>query len=375
MKITLFLLIIITNIFALDKISNDDDEITHKLNLLNKYIKVLNLIEKEYVEEVSYEELINKSINGLVKELDMHSNFLKDDIYKDFKKDFNHFNGYGITTYFDKDNKDLIINEVINKNLDKFLERGNVILSINDKNTRISSKKEVSEEFKKDELKLIYQNNKLEIKTIQIKKEQIENENIIVKNDKNYLYILIRNFVPDLSLEIEKILNTNDLTNKKLIIDLRNNSGGLFLESLNMLDLFLDKDNMMIKQKSRVEKYNQIYYSTGKQLYKNNIIILVNNETASSSEIFASVMKFYNKATIIGEKTYGKGSVQTLINLNENNTEAIKITNSILYLPDDSTFHLKGINPDFIINDKVIKNNIVDNVFNYSIKFVNEIKK
>ncbi len=370
MKFFLLIILSINFLFSADTIANDDDEINHKLNLISKYIKVLNFVEKEYVNEIPYEDLINKSINGLMKELDSHSNFLKGDDYKDFKKDFNHYTGYGITTYYDKENKELIISEVLNNNLKNILERGNVIVSINEKNVKNLTKKEIFDELKKDNVDIKYLDNLQSQKNIILKKEILKDENILVKNDKNYLYILIRNFVPDIAKEVEKILKSETNKNKKLIIDLRNNSGGLFLESLNLTNLFLKKDDMMIKQKSRVDKYNQEFYANNLPIYKNNIIILVNSETASSSEIFSSIMKFYKKAIIVGEKTFGKGSVQTLVNLNEDNTEAIKITNSILYLPDDTTFHLKGVEADFVISDKVNKFDNTDNVLNYALKLI-----
>jgi len=189
----------------------------------------------------------------------------------------------------------------------------------------------------------------------------IKIKSVKAKDLQNYpdiKYIRISSFDKNVVPTLKKILSNLKKEGKKgIIIDLRNNPGGLLNQATGTLDLFIDK-GILVSQKGRVKSENEVYYAHKYGTYKNiPIVVLVNGGSASASEIVSGGLQDHRRAVIVGEKTFGKGSVQAILPVNKD--EAIRLTVARYYLPSGRTIQAKGVTPDIIVHPgKVEEENI-----------------
>ena len=344
MKKILFILILSISLFAENRQT--------RLEAYEKFIKVVNIIEAYYVDELNTTTIINKALKGLLPELDAHSSYLDKKAYKELKiQTKGEFGGLGIVVGM-KNGVLTIISPIDDTPAAKAgLKAGDIILMINDKATLDMSLDEAVNLMRgkpgtKVTLTIVRKGQKPF--KVTLTRAIIKIKSVKTKNIKGYPeieYIRISSFDKNVVDSLKKILPKLKKEGKKgIIIDLRNNPGGLLSQAVGTLDLFIDK-GVLVSQKGRVQNENKVYYAHKWGTYKNiPIVILVNNGSASASEIVSGSMQDHKRAIIVGEKTFGKGSVQAILPINKD--EALRLTVARYYLPSGRTIQAKGVNPD-----------------------------
>ena len=355
MKKILFILIISLTLFAKESKQT-------RLEAYEKFVKVVNMIEAYYVDELNTSTIINKALKGLLPELDAHSSFLDKKAYKELKiQTQGEFGGLGIVVGM-RNGVLTVISPIDDTPAYKAgLKAGDVILMINNKATLDMSLDEAVSLMRgkpgtKITLTIVRKGQKpfkVTITRAIIKIKSVKEKNI--KGYPEIAYIRISSFDKNVVNSLKKILPKIKKEGKKgIIIDLRNNPGGLLNQAVGTLDLFIDK-GILVSQKGRIKSENRVYYAHSNGTYKNiPIVILVNGGSASASEIVSGSMQDHKRAIIVGETTFGKGSVQAILPINKD--EAIRLTVARYYLPSGRTIQAKGVTPDIIVHPGKIIN-------------------
>ena len=332
-----------------------------RLAAYEKFVKVVNMIEAYYVDELNTSTIINKALKGLLPELDAHSSYLDKKAYKELKIQTNgEFGGLGIVVGM-KNGVLTIISPIDDTPAAKAgLKAGDVILKINNKATLDMSLDEAVNLMRgkpgtKITLTIVRKGQKpfkVTITRAIIKIKSVKEKNI--KGYPQIAYIRISSFDKNVVDSLKKILPKLKKEGKKgIIIDLRNNPGGLLNQAVGTLDLFIDK-GILVSQKGRIPSENYTYYAHKSGTYKNiPIVILVNGGSASASEIVSGSMQDHKRAVIVGESTFGKGSVQAILPVTKD--EALRLTVARYYLPSGRTIQAKGVKPDIVVHPGKIK--------------------
>jgi len=317
-----------------------------------KFMKVANIIEKYYVEPLSLNQIIEKLMKGGVPALDPHSSFLDKKGFKDLQVTTNgEFGGLGIVVGMRKGVLTVISPIDDTPAYRAGIKAGDIIVKINDKATLDMT---LDEDVKlmrgkpgtKINLTIIRDGKQLHFTIIRaiIKVKSVKE--YALKGYPNIEYIRISSFDKNVVTSLKRILGK--MRNKKgIIIDLRNNPGGLLNQALGTLDLFIS-DGKLLSEKGRNKSEDKTWYAHRAGTYKHiPIVILVNSGSASASEIVSGGMQDRKRAVIIGEKTFGKGSVQAIIPINK--YEAVRLTIAKYYLPSGRTIQAVGVTPDIIV--------------------------
>jgi carboxyl-terminal processing protease len=338
-----------------------------RLAAYEKFVKVVNMIEAYYVDDINTSTIIQKALKGLLPELDAHSSYLDKKAYKELKvQTTGEFGGLGIVVGM-RNGVLTVISPIDDTPAYKAgIKAGDIILKINDKATIDMTLDEAVNLMRgkpgtKITLTIVRKGKKpFEVTII---RGIIKIKSVKAKDLQNYpdiKYIRISSFDKNVVPTLKKILQKLKKEGKKgIIIDLRNNPGGLLNQATGTLDLFIDK-GVLVSQKGRVKSENEVYYAHKYGTYKNiPIVVLVNGGSASASEIVSGGLQDHRRAVIVGEKTFGKGSVQAILPVNKN--EAIRLTVARYYLPNGRTIQAKGVTPDIIVHPgKVEEENLTD---------------
>ena len=332
-----------------------------RLAAYEKFVKVVNMIEAYYVDDLNTTTIINKALKGLLPELDAHSSYLDKKSYKELKiQTTGEFGGLGIVVGM-KNGVLTVISPIDDTPAAKAgLKAGDVILMINDKATLDMSLDEAVNLMRgkpgtKITLTIVRKGQKpfkVTITRAIIKVKSVKQKEI--KGYPKIAYIRISSFDKNVVDSLKKILPELKKEGKEgIIIDLRNNPGGLLNQAVGVLDLFVDK-GVLVSQKGRVKSENYTYYAHKAGTYKNiPIVILVNGGSASASEIVSGSLQDHKRAIIVGETTFGKGSVQAILPVNK--VEAIRLTVARYYLPSGRTIQAKGVTPDITVHPAKIQ--------------------
>lgn len=351
---TLFVLFNLNTAFADTKKLSPQEIKQQRTKAFDKLARIIATIEANYVDEVSIEDIVNKSIEGLLSNLDAHSAYLDDKKFKELKMQTDgEFGGLGITIGM-RDGAITIISPIDDTPAQKAgLKSGDVILKINEKNTLgmgIDDAVNLMRGKPKTSITLTIV-RKGESKPLEFKMQRdiIKVKSVVAKpiNDTPYLYVRISSFDRNVSDSLRNALKENPKT-EGLILDLRNNPGGLLDQAVEVSRLFVE-NGVIVSQKGKTKSENLVYNANGKAPYKHiPIVVLVNGGSASASEIVAGALQDHKKALIIGEDTFGKGSVQMVLPISS--TEAIKLTTAKYYLPSGRTIQAVGIKPDIVVH-------------------------
>ena len=341
-----------------------------EIDLLNK---VINIVDREYIEETEQDDLIEAAINGMLKSLDPHSSYLPPRDFENLQNDTSgEFGGIGIEVTMENGLIQVIspIDETPAQKAG--LLSGDYITHIN--------KEPILGKSLNEAVGLMRGKPNTEV-LITIVREGLDNAfDVIILRDiiqvpgvkteskgenNNIGYIRISAFNEKTSEKLfTELLNQKNALNSNIrgyILDLRRNPGGLLRQAIEVANMFLDNGEIVSTKRPRFEgKVNSFGAKRGDLLSGKPLIILVNGGSASASEIVAGALQDHNRAIIIGTRTFGKGSVQTLYPINKNNLYfpnsknlgALKLTTAEYYTPSGRSIQAEGIMPDFVIEQK-----------------------
>lgn len=346
----LFLCVLFTQDgFAKDSAANSKDELNKRIQALDKYTKTLAIIEQYYVEDQNISDLVDKSISGMLTNLDAHSSFLDEKSLNDMKiQTTGEFGGLGITIGM-KDGALTVIAPIEGTPADKAgIKSGDVILRIDGEATLGMDLNAAVDKMRgkpKSEITItIYRKGGQKPFDLTLKRDIIKVESVYSKKiGDDILYLRVTTFDKNVAERTSKALRANKNA-KGIILDLRNNPGGLLDQAIELTNLFVDK-GVIVSQKGKIEAENKIYEAVkGKKITDTTLVVLVNGGSASASEIVSGALQDHKRALVLGEKTFGKGSVQSIIPINKN--EALRLTIARYYLPSGRTIQAVGLEPD-----------------------------
>lgn len=338
-----------STLFAADNAEGEKS----RLASLAKFTRVLATIEKYYVDDIKIDDIIKKSIEGLLTNLDAHSSYLDEKHFKDLKiQTDGEFGGLGITVG-QRDGALTVIAPMEGTPADKAgVKAGDIILKINKQSTLNMTIDEAVNIMRGKpntsiELTLVREGENKPL-TISIVRDIIKIESVYSKiiENENILYVRVVNFDKNIVGDVQEAINKHKNV-KGIVLDLRNNPGGLLNQAVGLVDIFVD-EGIIVSQKGRVESENAEYKATKSGTNtKLPLVVLVNGGSASASEIVSGALQDHKRAIIIGEKTFGKGSVQAVLPVVDN--EAIRLTIARYYLPSGRTIQAEGVTPDITV--------------------------
>ncbi len=332
------------------------EELTQsRFESLTKLTQVIGTVEKYYVDDVKLEEIVDKAIKGLMQELDAHSTFLDKKSSKEMSIQTNgEFGGLGITVGM-RDGALTVVSPIDETPAYKAgVKAGDIILKIDEVSTLNMTLDEAVNLMRGKpktpiSLTLVRKNENKPLK-IKIIRDIIKIQSVFAKNiDDDLLYLRVSSFDKKVTDNLkEAIVKKSNL--KGIILDLRNNPGGLLTQAIGVTDLFVDS-GVIVSQKGRdVTDEEKFYAKYSNTVSKVPLVVLVNGGSASASEIVSGSLQDHKRAVVIGEKTFGKGSVQAVLPIVKDRTENIKLTIAKYYLPSGRTIQAKGITPDIIVH-------------------------
>ena len=337
-----------------------------RLQSLAKFTKVLSIVEQYNVEGLGIDQLIDKSLQGLLSNLDAHSNYLDKKSFDSLKSQTDgEFGGLGITVGM-RDNALTVIAPIEGTPADKAgIKAGDIIFKINDKATlsmTIDDAVAIMRGKPKTPIDLtIVRKGAGEPLKFHIIRDIITVESVYARTiDDNILYIRVTSFDKKVANDVKAAIKKHASKSKGIILDLRNNPGGLLDQAVELTDLFVD-EGVIVSQKGR-NKSDDISYSATKKATITNLplVILVNEGSASASEIVSGAIQDFKRGIVVGTKTFGKGSVQVVMPITD--AEAIKLTIARYYLPSGRTIQAVGVVPDIEVDAGEIKKR--ENAFN-----------
>ena len=372
-----FLIILLSlSIFKYVYGANDDD-IYKKIDLFSE---VLDKINKEYVEDINQSEVMDAAINGVLQSLDPYSAYMSPESLENMQTETSgEFGGLGIEVSMEA-GVVKVISPIDGSPADEVgVKAGDYIVKINEHQVQgktlteavdlmrgpVGSDIEITVRRKGVKKAIVFKITREIIKIQSVKSKKI--------ND-NIGYIRLTAFNENSSSQIKKKINefTKDKKIKGYILDLRNNPGGLLSQAIKISDFFLTNGEI-VSTKSRKESENRRWFANKGDIINGKVlIVLINYGSASASEIVAGALKDNKRAILLGENTYGKGSVQSIIHLKNNG--AIRLTISKYYLPSGKSISEVGITPDIEIaegDDEFRINTEKDNQLNFAIKLLN----
>ena len=377
MKKIIILSIIFLNFLNLPAFSKND--LYEKIDLFGE---VLENIKKDYVDEVDQAEMIDMAINGVLQSLDPYSAYMSPELFNEMQTDTSgQFGGLGIEIGMEA-GVVKVISPIEDTPASKAgIKAGDYIVKIGNKQVQGKSLMEAVKLMRGpigSSIKLTVRRKNIK-KSLEFKitREIIEVQSVnaeVISKDKNIGYIRLKSFNENSDKQFLKSLKKFE-KNPKIngyVVDLRNNPGGLLTKAINITDFFLNDGEIVSTKGRNISETRKFFARRGDEINGKPIIVLINNGSASASEIFAGALKDHKRAIILGVNSYGKGSVQSIIPLQ--NGGGIRLTISKYYLPSGKSISEVGVTPDILVeeigDDFKIKSD-KDNQLNYAIKLFN----
>ena len=376
-KIQLYLIIFFASFFFTQIIKSAEIDIYKKIDLFGE---VLEKINKEYVDEIDHSKSMDSAINGLLQSLDPYSSYMSPEIFEEMQTETSgEFGGLGIEVGMEA-GVVKVISPIDDTPASKAgIKAGDYIVKINNTQVQGKSLSEAVDLMRGPvgsgiELTIRRRGIKKAF-TFNIIREIIEVQSVksdLLDNSIGYIRLTSfnANSAQQIKKQIEKLKKNENLN--AFILDLRNNPGGLLSQAIKISDFFLENGEI-VSTKSRKKSENRKWFAKKGDITEGKtLIVLINYGSASASEIVAGALKDHKRAIILGESSYGKGSVQSIIPLK--NKGAIRLTVAKYYLPSGKSISEVGVKPDIEINedndDFKIKTQ-TDNQLNYAIKLLN----
>ena len=358
LKTILICIIVIPVFFTIRQpVFGSDDDMQETYKNLEVFSNVLSIIQQNYVEDIDTQETIEGAIKGMLSSLDPHSSYLKPDDFKELQVETKgSFSGIGIEITI-KDDMLTVVSPIEDTPAFKAgIQAGDRIIKIGDESTKDMSLVEAVKKLrgpKGTEVTIsIHREGLTELQEFTITRDVIPiysvRSNML---EPGYGYARITNFQRNTSEDLQDALNEllQDDKLKGLILDLRNNPGGLLDASVKVADLFLDK-GIIVSTKGRLQDQNMEFSAhSGGPEYNFPIVVLINGGTASASEIVAGALQDHKRALILGTQSFGKGSVQTIIPMNDG--AGLRLTTARYYTPNGTSIQATGITPDVIVQE------------------------
>ncbi len=372
----LFVFFLIINFFTNSVYSKND--LYEKIDLFGE---VLDNIKKDYVDDVNQAEIMDSAINGVLQSLDPYSAYMSPELFKEMQTDTKgEFGGLGIEIGMEAG-----VVKVISPIDDTpaalaGIKAGDYIVKIGKEQVQGKSLLEAVKLMRGPvgtsiDLTVRRKNIKkpLEFKIVRkvIEVQSVSSKKLGTK--KNLGYIRLKSFNENSDKQFLKTVKDFEKSKiKGYVLDLRNNPGGLLTQAINITDYFLDDGEIVSTKGRRVSETRKFFARKGDEIKGKPIVVLINNGSASASEIFAGALKDHKRAIILGENSYGKGSVQSIIPLR--NGGGMRLTISKYYLPSGKSISEVGVTPDIFVeeeSDDFLINSEKDNQLNYAIKLFN----
>ena len=373
-----FIITLLFSLFVIGKsFAETEKNIYEKIDLFSE---VLSKIDKEYVESINQSDVMDAAINGVLQSLDPYSAYMSPKMYDDMQTETSgQFGGLGIEVGMEH-GVVKVISPIDNTPASRVgVKAGDYIVKINDIQVQGKSLTEAVELMRGpvgSEIEITIRRRGVKKAIIfNITREIIKIESVKSKYiDNNIGYLRLTSFNENSSDQLKKKIREfnkkKDL--KGYILDLRNNPGGLLNQATKITDFFLE-DGEIVSTKGRKKSENRKWFAKKGDLTNGKtLIILINYGSASASEIVAGALKDHKRAILVGESSYGKGSVQSIIPLK--NKGAIRLTISKYYLPSGESISEVGVTPDIEIgegSDAFVINTETDNQLNFAVKLFN----
>ncbi len=368
--IFLFSFIILNKSFA-----ETEKNIYKKIDLFSE---VLNKIDKEYVESINQSDAMDAAINGVLQSLDPYSAYMSPQVFTDMQTETSgKFGGLGIEVGMEH-GVVKVISPIDNSPASRVgIKAGDYIVKINDIQVQGKSLTEAVEMMRGP----VGSDIKITVRRIGAKKaiifnitrEIIKIESVKSKYiDKSVGYIRLNSFNENSGDQIkDKIKEFNKKDIKGYILDLRNNPGGLLTQAIKITDFFLENGEIVSTKGRKISENRRWFAKKGDLTKGKTLIVLINEGSASASEIVAGALKDHKRAILVGENSYGKGSVQSIIPLK--NKGAIRLTISKYYLPSGKSISEVGVTPDIEVeegSEAFFINTDTDNQLNFAVKLL-----
>ena len=358
--------------------AKNSNELYEKIDLFSE---VLEKIKKEYVDEIDQSKVMDSAINGVLQSLDPYSAYMSPELFKNMRTETKgEFGGLGIEIGMES-GVIKVITPIDDTPASKAgIKAGDYIVKID--NVQVQGKS-LMESVKLmrgpvgTSIKLtIRRKNKKKAITFIIKREIIEVSSVdskILGQEKDIGYVRLKSFNENSDEQLIKKIKIFEKSKKinSYIIDIRNNPGGLLAQAISITDFFLNEGEIVSTKGRNISETRKFFARKGDGVKGKPVIIIINNGSASASEILAGALKDHKRAIILGESTYGKGSVQSIIPLR--NGGGIRLTISKYYLPSGKSISGVGVAPDIFVEEKdeaFKMNTPSDNQLSYAIKLL-----
>jgi carboxyl-terminal processing protease len=368
--------IILTNIFS-TAFSQNMDKMYEKIDLFSE---VLEKVQDEYVDEIDQAEVIDSAINGVLQSLDPYSAYMSPKIFEEMETETSgKFGGLGIEVSMEAGVVKVITPIDDTPAARAGIKAGDYIVRINGEQVQGKTLMQAVNLMRGpvgSSIEITIRRKGLKkAKIFKITREIIEIQSVVSKSIDNKIgYLRLRAFNENSSNQLKKEISKLEESNKLegYIFDLRNNPGGLLSQAVKITDFFLN-DGEIVSTRGRKSRENRKFFAKkGDHIKGKPLIVLINNGSASASEIVAGALQDQKRAVLLGETTFGKGSVQSIIPLR--NMGAIRLTISKYYLPSGKSISEVGVTPDIRVEEQEKEfsiNTNTDNQLNYAVKLFN----
>ena len=377
MKRILILSILFFN--SISSLAYSKNDLYEKIDLFGE---VLEKIKKDYVDDVDQAEMMDSAINGVLQSLDPYSAYMSPELFKEMQTDTSgEFGGLGIEIGMEAGVVKVISPIDDTPAAKAGIKSGDYIVQIGKEQVQGKSLMEavklmrgpvgtsidltIRRKAVKKPLEFSITRKVIEVQSVNSK---------VISEEKNLGYIRLKSFNENSDKQILAAIKKFE-KNKKIkgyVLDLRNNPGGLLTQAISITDFFLDDGEIVSTKGRNISETRKFFARRGDETKGKPLVVLINNGSASASEIFAGALKDHKRAIILGENSYGKGSVQSIIPLR--NGGGMRLTISKYYLPSGKSISDVGVTPDIFVEEvgeEFKINSANDNQLNYAIKLFN----